>query len=101
MDSGLIVIAAKLEERARFERAGARLYEALMEKAADPGLKDPTHDQLEEFRDQELAHVALVEEILRELGKEPDPIGSPIDIASAALEALLQEVDEDRTDLNH
>ena len=67
------VLLDKLAERMAFERTGARLYQAVIDKmdalASDPN--GPTREDLQEIEADERRHFALLMETIRSLGGDP------------------------------
>jgi rubrerythrin len=89
----------KLAERAAFERAGTRLYDALLAKcelrAEEIG---PQHyARLVEIRDEEVRHFGLVTEAIVRLGADPTAQTPCADLVGMEGIGLLQAVAEPRT----
>jgi rubrerythrin len=95
------VFLDKLGERAAFERAGTRLYEALLVKhaAADVHEGGPTREQLEQIRDDELRHFGIVRDAIRELGGDPTVMTPCADVAGVMGMGLVQVLTDPRTTL--
>ncbi len=91
-----------LGERLAFERTGTRLYEALMVKleAADPHPGGPTRADLEEIRDEELAHFALLKRSIEALGADPTAMTPSADVIGVASSGLVDAVADPRVTLN-
>jgi rubrerythrin len=87
--------------RLGFERTGTRLYEALLAKldAADPHPAGPTRGELEEIRDQELAHAALLADALQRLGADPTALTPSGDVNAVASEGILRVICDPRMTL--
>lgn len=91
----------KLAERLAFERGGARLYEALINKfrASEPkadrlGL---SLDELIEIRDDEAEHFHLVSECIQSLGGDPTAQTPGADRVGVESMGLMQTVSDPRT----
>lgn len=95
------VLVDKLGERLAFEREGTRLYEALLSKhdAADLWRGGPTHAELAEIHDEELAHVALVHDAMRSLGADATAETPAADLIGVASSGLLLVVTDPRATL--
>src|SRR4051812_26120952 len=79
------VLLDKLGERLAYERAGVRLYEALIVKVG-AGASGPTIDvgALRGIRDDELAHVHLLARTLEQLGADPTAMTPCADVTGVA-----------------
>jgi rubrerythrin len=97
----LQALVDRLGERLAFERAGTRMYEALIAKARirTDELPDVSVATLETFRDQEADHFAMLVEALRELGADPTAQTPGADLAGIEGMGLLQAVVDPRTSL--
>jgi ferritin-like protein len=95
------VLMDKLGERLAFERAGVRLYDALLVKcsAADSGLDDGELSMLRHFRDQEAQHFELIAEALDELGGDPTAQTPSADLVGVEGAGLMQAMNDPRTSL--
>jgi len=95
------VLLDLLGERLAFERTGTRLYEALMVKleAADPHPGGPTRTDLEEIRDEELAHFALLKRSIEALGADPTAVTPSADVIGVASSGLVDAVADPRVTL--
>jgi hypothetical protein len=95
------VLLDKLGERAAFERAGVRLYDAMLQKAQQldrlPG--DMTIEALQSIRDDEAAHFALVADAIERLGGDSTTQTPCADIAGVQGMGLLQAMTDPRTTL--
>ena len=80
------VLLDKLGERLAYERAGVRLYEALLIKLAASHAHDPsiTAAELEEIRDDELRHAGLLAAAMQTLGADPTAVTPCADVAGVA-----------------
>jgi rubrerythrin len=88
-----------LGERLAFERTGTRLYESLLVKlaAADAHPGGPTRAELEEIRNDELAHAALLTEAITGLGGDPTVMTPCANISAVASEGVLKVLADPRT----
>jgi len=95
------VLMDKLGERLAFERAGVRLYDALLVKCAadDSGLQDGELSMLRYFRDQEAQHFELVAKALTELGADPTAQTPCADLVGVEGAGLVQAMNDPRTSL--
>ena len=91
----------KLGERLAFERAGARLYEALISKhrvygafAGGPGAEDLMHILGEEYE-----HADLLEKAITNLGGDPTALTPSANLADNMSKGLPQVLSDPRTDL--
>lgn len=90
----------KLGERLAFERAGTRLYEALITKVQaleQAGTPTIPVEQLRHIRDEEAQHFALVAEAIRSLGGDPTAQTPCADLAGVEAMGLVQAVTDPRT----
>jgi rubrerythrin len=87
-----------LAERLAFERTGTRLYDALLAKhaAADPQPEGPTRAELEQIRDEELRHFALLKDAIEKLGGDPTVMTPSADITAVLSMGLVQTLAEPR-----
>jgi hypothetical protein len=93
------VLIDKLGARLAFERAGTRLYEALLNKCSVRS--DETEglpmDQLREFRDEEARHFTLVWDTMKSLGADPTAVTPGADVDGVASIGLMQILTDPRT----
>jgi rubrerythrin len=96
------VFMDQLGARLAFERSGTRLYEALLIKheAANVHEGGPTREELEEIRDEELEHAAMLAECIERLGADPTSVTPSADVQSVASHGVLQVVADPRTTLS-
>jgi len=90
-----------LGERLAFERTGTRLYDALLVKleGADPRPNGPSREQLEDIRDDEMRHFALLRQAIETLGGDPTVITPSADVAGVAGSGWVQALSDPRTTL--
>lgn len=93
------VLMDKLGERLAFERAGVRLYDALLVKcrAAGNGLADGEVSMLTYFRDQEAQHFELAAQALKDLGGDPTAQTPCADLVGVEGAGLVQAMNDPRT----
>ncbi len=90
----------KLGERLAFERAGVRLYEALIDKVdalERAGTATAPLPVLLQIRDEEAQHFALVAKAIQSLGGDPTVQTPCADLAGIESGGLLQAVSDPRT----
>lgn len=95
------VLLDKLAERAAFERSGVRLYDAMLLKAAAadalPG--DMSIEALQDIRDDEAAHFALLAESIERLGGDATAMTPCADMGGVQGSGLLQAINDPRATL--
>ena len=93
------VLLDKLGERLAFERAGTRLYEAMLLKcgAVDSGKNPIDVERLAHIRDEEEAHFHLLSSVLERLGADPTAMTPCADVAGVQGMGLMQVVSDPRT----
>jgi hypothetical protein len=91
----------KLAERLAYERAGTRLYDAVIAKfiAHEGELQDASLQELIEIRDEEAAHAALVRTCIEQLGADPTAQTPCADLVGVATSGFIQAVTDPRTTL--
>jgi rubrerythrin len=96
--SGLgAVLMDKLGARLAFERAGTRLYDALMAKCqADRSSKLPLKE-VQHIRDEEATHFALVGAAIQSLGGDPTAQTPEADVSGVEGMGLMQVLTDPRT----
>jgi rubrerythrin len=93
------VLMDKLGERLAFERAGTRLYDALMVKcSADKSAGIPAKD-LKHIRDEEAVHFALLGAAIQSLGGDPTAQTPSADVTGVEGMGLMQVVTDPKTTL--
>jgi rubrerythrin len=96
-----MVFLDELGERLAFERTGTRLYDALLVKvaAAHHHQGGPTRQDIEEIRDDELRHAAMVKTAIESLGADPTVVTPAADLAAVASQGLVAVLTDPRTTL--
>lgn len=90
----------KLGERAAFERASVRLYEALITKVQtlqQEGVATLPVEKLVEIKEEEAGHFAMVAEAIQSLGADPTAMTPCADLAGVESMGLIQAVTDPRT----
>jgi rubrerythrin len=93
------VLLDKLGARLAFERAGTRLYDALLSKClsrSDEADGLPI-DSLRAFRNEEAQHFALVWDAMKGLGADPTAVTPGADVDGVASIGLMQVMTDPRT----
>lgn len=95
------VFIDKLGQRLAYERAGTRLYEALIAKheAANVHEGGPTRAELEKIRHDEHQHMLLVCDAIQQLGADPTAMTPGADVAGVAGRGWVQVLADPRTTL--
>ena len=98
-EAGTAVLLDKLSERLAFERSGTRLYEALINKCEALGEEssEPTLEQLQHIRDEELEHFLLLKTTITELGGDPTVQSPCADITGVISLGIVQVLTDPRT----
>jgi bacterioferritin (cytochrome b1) len=93
------VLIDKLGERLAFERAGTRLYEAMLLKcgAVDGSPRPVDVEALARIRDDEESHFHLVHRFLERLGADPTAMTPCADMAGVQGMGLVQVITDPRT----
>ncbi len=92
----------KLGCRLAFERAGVRLYDALITKCeASPEASIVPVERLREFRNEEHEHFKLVERAMRSIGADPTAQTPSADVDGVASAGLVQVLTDPRTSVAH
>jgi len=91
----------KLGERLAFERAGVRLYETLMLKhdatGGFPG--GPSRADLEEIREDELSHFAMLEGIVGRYGGDPTAVTPSANLVGVETKGICAAINDPRISL--
>lgn len=91
----------KLGERLAFERAGTRLYEALLSKhdVDGPFEGGPSREDLVEILSEELAHFHLLAEVIEALGGDPTELTPSANVQLIASHGVGQVLTDPTTSL--
>jgi bacterioferritin (cytochrome b1) len=97
-DDVMVLLMDKLGARLAFERSGVRLYEALIQKLEAAGRKSevPLRD-LQQIRDEELQHMAMLERHILALGGDPTMVTPAADVSATMNSGVLKVVTDPRT----
>jgi rubrerythrin len=95
------VLLDKLGERLAFERAGTRLYDALIAKfdSAQTGIPGMTRDELVKIRNDEMRHFSMLADAIENVGGDPTAQTPCADVAGVEAIGLIQVVTDPRTTL--
>jgi hypothetical protein len=95
------VFLDELGARLAFERTGVRLYDAMLAKV--PGAKTGkgtfSEEELQHFRDEELAHFLLVKEAIESLGGDPTAQTPAADVKAVESSGIVLAITDPRTTL--
>ncbi|MDQ2078509.1 ferritin-like domain-containing protein [Marinimicrobium sp. ABcell2] len=95
------VLINKLGQRLAFERAGVRLYEALIYKCQtspdDTTSEIISVDSLKQFRNDEAEHFLLVHQIMESLGADPTAMTPDADVTALSSLGVSKVLTEPRT----
>lgn len=99
--ANLLPFLDKLGGRLAFERAGVRIYDALLSKLEAYGTFDggPSRADLERIRGEEHRHFALVEEMVLGLGGDPTVVTPFANLQMTASRGILDVLVDPRTSL--
>lgn len=90
------VLLDKLGERLAFERTGARLYQAFIDKLKADGTTDIPIDKIKEIHTDELRHFQILHDAIVALGGDPTAVTPCADVTAVASMGLLQVVSDPR-----
>jgi ferritin-like protein len=93
----MAVLMDKLGERLAFERAGTRLYDALLVKCAADKSAGIAEKELRHIRDEEAMHFALVGAAIQSLGGDPTAQTPCADVAGVEGMGLMQVLNDPKT----
>jgi rubrerythrin len=97
------ILINKLGERLAFERAGVRLYEALILKCEatpdDASARIVSLELLEQFRDEEAEHYFMVKKAIETLGADPTAQTPDADVAGVASLGINKVMTDPRTSI--
>lgn len=101
LSSATALLLDKLGDRLVFERAGTRLYDALIAKAAAGGTfaGGPSEEDLLRIREEEHAHAELVAGTIVDLGGDPTMLTPCANLSVVANSGLIQVASDPRTTL--
>lgn len=90
-----------LGARMQFERTGSRLYDALISKLDAYGSYDggPDRHDLEEIRDEELAHMRMLDRLITELGGDSTAVTPCANVQAVASRGIGDVLTDPRTSL--
>lgn len=91
------VLMDKLGERLAFERAGTRLYDALMAKCKADSKGAIPMSELEHIREEEAMHFALVGAAIQSLGGDPTAQTPAADVTGVEGSGLIQVLTDPKT----
>lgn len=91
----------KIGERLAFERAGVRLYDALLSKydAYGSWAGGPKRAELEELRNEELQHFLMLNQIMLELGGDSTAVTPSANLHAVASKGIPAVLTDPRTNL--
>ena len=93
----MAVLMDKLGERLAFERAGTRLYDALMVKCSADSSNIVSPEELKQIRDEEAVHFALLGAAIQALGGDPTAQTPGADVAGVEGMGLMQVLNDPKT----
>jgi bacterioferritin (cytochrome b1) len=96
----MALLLDKLSERLAFERTGVRLYDTFIHKVgALNESSQPSVDDLQHIRDEELDHFKLVSEAILQLGGDPTVESPCANTTGVASSGILKVLADPRTNL--
>jgi hypothetical protein len=101
LGAGPMQLLDKLGERLAFERAGTRLWEAMVAKHDATGGFDggPSRDELSHIRDEELRHFDMLRALIERMDADPTAITPSAEVQAIASTGLPAVLTDPRTDL--
>ncbi len=95
------VFVNRLGERLGFERAGVRLYDAVLAKFDEAKAWDggPMREELVRHRREEWEHLLLLKETIEVLGADPTTMTPAADLAALASEGVVKVIADPRAGL--
>lgn len=98
-ENGLAVLLDKLGERLAFERQGARLYEACVQKCELLGEQEggPALKDLQHIYEEELEHFKMLQKLITDMGGDATVQTPSADVAGVLSQGVLQVVTDSRT----
>jgi len=96
------VFIDKLGERLAFERTGTRLYDALLAKFEVAHVHEggPTRQEIEQIREDEIRHFAIVRNAILDLGADPTAVTPSADVIGVAATGWVQVLTDPRSTLS-
>jgi rubrerythrin len=96
-----LILQDKLSERLAFERAGTRLYEALLSKhdAGRTFRGGPSRQDIQHIRDEEHAHMTMLLEVIARTGGDPTVVSPSANVQAVASKGLPAVLADPRTDM--
>jgi rubrerythrin len=97
----IVLLLDKLCERLAFEKTGIRLYEAMLTKVMTlkvPG--QPSAEDLEMMRDEELDHFQLIHDMLKTFGGDPSAACAGASTTDVASSGILKVISDPRTTMS-
>lgn len=96
-----VVLMDKIGARIGFERTGARLWHAVVDKLDAMGTYDggPTREELIHIQREEEEHFHMLTKVMDELGGDPTAITPSADIEAVTSKGVLSVVSDPRTTL--
>lgn len=93
----------KLGARLAYERAGVRLYDALLSKldASGPFTGGPGRDDVLQLRQEEMEHFALLQRTIERLGGDPTAMTPSANVQSVLSQGIVAVLTDPRVDLLH
>ena len=91
------VLMDKLGERLAFERAGVRLYDALMVKCSGDSSKTIPLKDVRHIRDEEAVHFALIGAAIQSLGGDPTAQTPGANVTGVESMGLMQVLTDPKT----
>lgn len=98
------VLVDRLGERLAFERAGVRLYQALIDKASAVAVLETLPfaiSDLQHIRDEELEHMHILASALDSLGADSTAQTPSADVSGVAFSGVMQVLTDPRTTIAH
>lgn len=99
----LELLVNKLGERLAFERSGVRLYERLIIKceALQQSGSLVQSDRLRHFRQEEIDHFRMVQQVMESIGADPTAQTPDADVIGVAAMGQMKVITDPRTSLLH
>lgn len=96
-----VLLLDKLGERLAFERAGTRLYDALLSKhdARRNFTGGPSRNEIAHIRNEEWQHMRLVSEAIASMGGDPTAVTPSANVHATASKGFVAVLTDPRTDV--